>query len=608
MMEAMRRLRMLTVPVLTAALAVSVLSAQEFTVSGKVVDAATAQPVARATVDLTPIVAGEEAPSAQVAASPGQSRERGLRGRSSGPQNHPIAALTDVTTAADGSFVFPAVPAGRYRLSAARRGYAVGFFDEHGSFYAAVIVGPGAVATSLRFPLQPKALIEGTVLDSSGDPVETASLTLFRQIDDGTGAIRPVRNTYIQQDDSSYAFSDLAPGTYYVSATGRPWYAENQHPPAADAGVPDPLDVVYPTTFYAGADSAASAQPIVLAAGDDAHADMTLSAVQAVHLQLPPGDGPSSFSLPQLTQSAFSGSVPVPMWQTTFEQGEAGKPPIRTIAVAPGTYTLRTNGGETTLDATSGTTLPAIAEPSAGVSVDGKAALADGSALPTGTLLQLTPVRDEEQEGQFEGNLVFRGGGSLRLSGLRGAGGFRGFPQLRQRSVDVAVAADGSFHANAVDAGDYRLSVSGPARSAFQLTDAAASGAQITGTASGDMILHVGAANTMLAATVVRAASSVQGVVVDSSGAPEAGVMVLLASVDSKLPALTRQEESNSDGSWSIGGIPGGAYRVIAIRNGWDLAWKTPSVLVPYLAGAVLAQVPAGGELALKKPVPAQNR
>jgi hypothetical protein len=84
--------------------------------------------------------------------------------------------------------------------------------------------------------------------------------------------------------------------------------------------------------------------------------------------------------------------------------------------------------------------------------------------------------------------------------------------------------------------------------------------------------------------------------------------MVLLASADSKLPGLTRQEESNSDGSWSIRDLPAGAYRVLAIRDGWDLAWKTPAVLAPYLTSSISAQVPAEGELALKQPVPAQDR
>jgi hypothetical protein len=607
----LRRVAYLLVPrVLCVALLLTApaLAAQGFPVSGKVLDTATGQPVARATLDLTPIDAGEDAPPVEVAASPGQNRGQGFRGRHFGAGTPPKPALADVTTGPDGSFLFPAVPSGRYRLSAARRGYAVASFDEHGRFFSAVIVGASTPSTGMRFLLQPDALIEGTLLDSSGDPVETASLTLFCQVDDGSGSIQRVRNTFVQQGTSSFTFTDLPPGTYYLSASSHTWYAENQPPSSADAGAPNPLDVVYPTTFYAGADSAAGAQPIVLAAGEDAHADMTLSAVQAVHLQLPSGDGPGSFVPPQLTQSAFSDSLPVPAWQMSFQAAEAGKVALRTIAVAPGTYTLHTGGGETTLDAANGVTLPAVVEPSPGIRVDGRVAMADGSALPAGTQLQLTPIEETAQQGRLEGSFVFEGGGSLRLSGRRGAGGSGGFPRLRVRSVEVALRTDGSFHADAVPSGDYKLVLSARAPDNLLMTGAAVSGAQVAGNASGDFILHVETANTMLAATVVRAASSIQGVVVNSSGAPEAGVMVLLASADSKLPGLTRQEESNSDGSWSIRDLPAGAYRVLAIRDGWDLAWKTPAVLAPYLTSSISAQVPAEGELALKQPVPAQDR
>jgi protocatechuate 3,4-dioxygenase beta subunit len=580
-------------------LAAPALAAQDFPVSGHVVDAATGQPVARATVALTPIDAGQATPAAQVAPSPGQSRGLGFRSRRFGAQTPQTPALAAVSTGADGGFLFPAVPPGRYRLSAARRGYAVAFFDEHAGFFAAVIVGPGASATGLRFPLRPNATIEGAVLDSSGDPVEMASLTLFRRVDDGTGAIRQVRSTFVQQGDSSYAFTDLTPGTYYLSASGRPWYAEAPPPSGANAGAPDPLDVVYPVTFYDGAASSSAAQPIVLKAGDDAHADMTLSAVPAVHLQLPSGDTSGSFMMPQLSQSAFSGSVSVPIWQTSYEAGPPGRPPVRTITVPPGTYTLHAEGADRTLDTADGSTLPNLTEQNPPVQVSGRVAMADGSPLPAGAQLELNPV-SENVQGAVSAVSFFSGG----ASGRRGFGGFDGFARLRERSVDSTLQADGSFHANAVMPGQYRVSLSDAAHGDLVVTDAAAGGGQI----SGHFVLQVGLQPVTLAATAVRGDSSIAGVVSDAHGAPEAGVMVLLAPADGTLPTLYRQEESNSDGSFSIPDIPAGAYRVMAIRDGWDLAWRSPAVLSPYLAAGVAALVPANGMLALKQPVPAQDR
>jgi 5-hydroxyisourate hydrolase-like protein (transthyretin family) len=576
--------------VATLLLGAGPLHAQNFPVSGHVVDAATGQPVARATVALVPIDASDEQ------SAPDEASNRRGRGGFARPMVTP--ALAADTTGGDGEFVFPAVPAGRYRLSAARRGYNSAALDEHGSLYAAVVVGTGAPATGLRFPLQPQGSIEGTLSDSSGDPVQVATVTLFRRSTDGTGTILPFRSTFVQQDDSAYSFGDLPAGTYFVGVTGRPWFAENRQPATPDAA-PNPLDVVYPLTFYGGALSSSGAQPVELSPGELVHADISLQAMPAVYVHVSNGTGTEGFGPPDLTESAFGAAVNVPVWQIDVRPGPAGEA-TQSFALAPGAYTLHRDGSSESFNASAGTILPPVVSAAAPVQLSGRVALEDGRALPAGAQLTLTPNRGAGLSGGYAGS---ERGDTLRVGRTR-FGGFREMGGFRERAIDLPLGADGSFQAGTLQPGDYALGVSAPAPARLLLTGAAAGGAQV----SGDFLLHVGAQNAMLAATVAEANGSIRGVVVDAQGHPEAGVLVLLVPPDGSLPSFYREDESNTDGSFAIQGLPTGRYRVVALRNGWDLAWRTPSALAPYLRLGVSVLLTPSDNLVLPAPVPAQDR
>lgn len=55
----------------------------------------------------------------------------------------------------------------------------------------------------------------------------------------------------------------------------------------------------------------------------------------------------------------------------------------------------------------------------------------------------------------------------------------------------------------------------------------------------------------------------------------------------------SRMDESDSDGTFSLGGILPGEYVLIAIKDGWDLEWAKLGVLKPYLsAGQKLTLAP----------------
>ena len=546
-----------------------------FVIAGRVVDRVSGEPLARAAVSLEAISPEEEG------IPPGRNRD-GAR-RQLDTDSPPLV----VTTGSDGGFRFAGLPQGRYHLAASRRGYERANFEEHASFYAAVICGPKhPEATRLQFSMAPLGSIRGTVLDSSGDPVEVATVQLYRESTDGSGAVRLRQTGSLQHGSSHFSFGDLAPGTYFLAVTGTPWFAINGQ---GNSGAVNSLDVAYPPVFFNGAVSADAAQPIVLRGGETAQANFSLHAMPAVHIKVAAGEGNDFFAIPQMGTPAFDSILPVSSgWVGYGGQPGSGAGTTFTAAVAPGTYAIQSGAGERAMQVTGDASLDRPTDAALTAPLSGKLAMADGSALPAGLRVQLLP-EDAGEGRQFSG---FMDGGH--------AGQARG---LNRRPLDVSVGADGRFAANAVPPGKYRLSphAEGPM---LVVTGIAASGAE----AASDLSLSIGTDSAIVAATLAPADHAVSGQVLTAAGQPADGMMVLLVPETPLSAALTYQQESDSDGSWSLYGIVAGRYRAIAIRDGWDLAWKQPSVLARYLGEAVEVTVAASGVITLPEPVIAQAR
>src|SRR5262249_36381792 len=91
-----------------------------------------------------------------------------------------------------------------------------------------------------------------------------------------------------------------------------------------------------------------------------------------------------------------------------------------------------------------------------------------------------------------------------------------------------------------------------------------------------------------------RGFGEITGVAVRESRGVD-GVMVLLVP-DSGVNVEddSRMDQSDSDGSFELGGIIPGKYRLLAIQDGWSLEWRNPAVLKPYLEKTALLQIAAG--------------
>ena len=128
-------------------------------------------------------------------------------------------------TSEDGTFQFTGVPAGKYSLTGTKRGFITASYDQHEQFSTAIVTGAGLDTETLTLRLAPAAIISGKVLNESGEPVRHATVTVyFEDHSSGVDQIRQARGT--QTDDlGAYEITPLRPGTYFLSASAKPWYA-----------------------------------------------------------------------------------------------------------------------------------------------------------------------------------------------------------------------------------------------------------------------------------------------------------------------------------------------------------------------------------------------
>ena len=500
-------------------------------------------------------------------------------------------SVAQTTSDAEGRFSFQSLADGRYELTASHRGFVTSAYEEHNGDSTAIVTGKGLVTTGLVLTLAPQAVIYGTVSEDSGDPVPHALVSLYRLNGRG-GTGRMVRAGLANADEMGrYELGSLAPGTYYLCAAGTPWYATHRRsasveqigPP--DQQPPSPLDVAYPTTCYPDVTDSAGAEPIPVQAGDRVPVNLMLHAVPAVHIfiHVPSLNARGGFVAPQLNQEVFGISTPANgTYNFIRDPNLANQDSPATVEIeglAPGQYQVQlgdasrsgqssrfasvdASAADVSLDASS---MPAMA------AVSGKVAMAGGGSLPASLSISLLPEQDIQ-------------------SGVA-PGGF------------APVAPDGSFQIPGVRPGDYevRLNAAGTTLAVTQLA--------ATGAAAGGRILHVGSAPISIAALAAPANASVYGFA-QRDGKPAPGVFVLLVPISPNAGREAWQpNQTDSDGSFLFLHVMPGAYRLVAIEQGWTLAWARPEVIGRYLARGAEVMVGLNSrKIDLKDPVVVQAK
>jgi carboxypeptidase family protein len=483
------------------------------------------------------------------------------------PQNQ-----ISMITGDDGHFEFANLPAGKYSLLGAKRGYITASYDQHEQFSTAIVTGAGLDTENLSLRLVSTAVLTGHVFDEFGEPVRNASVTLWRD-DHSTGVGRTVPARTDQSDDQgSFEFAPLDAGTYFVSVLAKPWYA--LHPPSIrQTGAPDastsvdpPLDSVYLPTYYAGATEVEDASPILIRGGDHFDLDLHLIPVPALHVIVrgpPPQENGQIVAIPMLLKPDFD-STQQPI-QTEVQMTAPG---VFEITATPGKYELRMqqrNGAPSRsseveisqnnqeLDASAG---------QAGSTISAKVELIGETAPPLQMVFALRNAQNR---------VVAR--------------------------AELSAAREISF-ADVVP-GNYEV-LAGSAIRAYSVVSMMVNGSPV----SGRSFTVPAGANLALSLSVIGGAADVNGVA-QRAGKGAAGAMIVLIPKSPETNRdLFRRDQSDLDGTFTFHSVIPGAYTVIAIENGWDLDWSKPAVIAHY--GAHGQKLMVGGSQTIQLPSPVE--
>ena len=176
-----------------------------------------------------------------------------------------------VVTSDDGRFEFH-VPAGKFALQGAKRGFITAAYNQHDQFSTAIVTGAGIDAENLTLRLSPNAVLTGRVLDEFGEPVRNAQIIVYRENRfSGISRISRFRGA-TTDDQGKYEVTPLDEGTYFVSAKATPWYAVHPVSAPEDSTNPpvqvDPSRCVVSDHVYCDTTETDSATPIPVRGGD----------------------------------------------------------------------------------------------------------------------------------------------------------------------------------------------------------------------------------------------------------------------------------------------------------------------------------------------------
>ncbi|MGA9586721.1 MAG: carboxypeptidase-like regulatory domain-containing protein [Terracidiphilus sp.] len=475
-------------------------------------------------------------------------------------------AVASCVTDNDGRFALERLAADKYQLTASKRGFRTAFYDEHDQFSTAIVTGPDQDTAHLEFKLTPGAMIHGAVTGDDGEAVANARVMLFKRPKFSRAGERTAQVAATQADDTgAYELGDLAPGEYLLAVVAEPWYALHEGTPAKRNAA---LDVAYPVTYFDSTTEEGSATPIVLTRGSHEEANISLHAVPALHVSISaPRKPDGSVSMPQMQETVFGNTIPSEVGSETNDP-QAGTAEIG--GIAPGHYEF-TQGDPpriVDLDLTASQQVDANAG-SAANTVEGRVRMASGAPIPEDITVSLQ-----------------------RMDGGIG------------QSLFAAAVLKGRFSFDAVPPGEWAVMATSGDK-AFPVVAVTAGGVL----QSGNIVTLKERAPPILV-TLSGAETHVEGFA-QKDGKGLAGAMVVLLPKNPALwKALTRRDQSDSDGSFALPDVAPGTYTAIAIEEGWPLDWTNPEAMARYLPGGISVTVTeqSGAIVHLSSPVPVQMR
>jgi hypothetical protein len=488
-------------------------------------------------------------------------------------------------TSSDGHFVFTNLPAGKYRLTAERPGYASQAFHEHEEFSTYIVTGPNQPSENLTFPLLRSAVITGVITDEWGDPVRNARIFLFSfGLSFGSAKAHMVGNADTD-DRGRYRLPNLDPGVYAVMVSAYPWYRaqlRDRGGEASSRALSNPaLDVVYPFTYYPNSSTLAGAAKLTLSPGASQSADIAIHPVPSIHLlvktSIPqveePEDGNASPEIARpLTSVNVVRSIGEEFSDTEtfpFDQHEISPGLVEISGLQPGEVRILSDPQSASNRAVSARSLDlsssmevdltlhgSLVDVSGVAHIEGKQEDAQAKPSNSPRLVPADPMDGEAHIGQ----LTFRSTttGDSYMAPFSGEDGL-------------------SLGPLAIPAGSYEVAFDHSPE--LELTKLEAEGATVS-----HLTVDIPAGHPVkLTIHLAANDSSISGVAL-KKGKPLAGAMIVLVPQDpNKNASEFHRDQTDSDGSFTLSDLYPGQYTLLAIENGWDLEWASPSVLFRYL-------------------------
>jgi carboxypeptidase family protein len=542
-------------------------SSQTVKVTGTVVRSDTGAPLPKVQVDL-----------------------RGIRGSAA----EPLSTVSDN----NGQFSVD-LPPGEYALDASRTGFVLRGVGKNRARrgMGLLSVAPGA-AVNVLLRMEPAGAITGRVVDPDGDPVARIHVTAQRVGSRHEGDAGESGET---DDLGAFRIYNLAPGSYYVCAF--PWMPQAMKQTSATANGAQTRTMILAGGCYPDASSTDQASPIVVKAGDEVHADLSLQVQPAVRVSgRVLGVRPSAKTRVQVMLRQKGRDLPL---DTEADQRGA----FEFDAVPAGTYRLLAM----VIDMAK---VEQLAQAMTGNSADAGGVGFESGGFPG---MQMGQQQVIVGDTDLTGVQVAVGTGAT-VRGRITAEDSRphNFSPLRlilmptdsdalESASQAQVKPDGAFTFASVMPGDYHLMVYASGK---QYGDYFTRSLVFNGKDANDGLLHISGPGDTLELGISANGGSLEGVVTDAKNQPVSETMVIAvpdAAHRSRLD-LFGQATTDELGHFSMKGLAPGSYSVIVdTQNEIGENILDSKSLDPYLANAKRLDVRAGSHEKLDLQVPEQQ-
>jgi beta-lactamase regulating signal transducer with metallopeptidase domain len=556
-------------------------------IEGVVMNANSGEPIEGAHLTFAPVktFAVTNAAAAVIA-----DQEAFARGYLAGGQ---ALGLPSIATDSQGRFIADDLDPGSYRISVAAGGFVHQEYGQRSSD------GPGLTLTldsgksirDLSIRMIPASNISGLIRNDRGRPVVDVPVQLLKATYNATGQrVTQVVGLARTDDRGLYRLYWVTPGHYYLNAGSEP----NASGPRGGVTVRAPVTTndpgeTYGLTFYPGVPDFSAAKPIEVGSDTQVTADLVVTPrilykVSGRVIDTSTGK-PAASALLSLVYRNLDGSSDTFARGSTYNAATgdfemknvpSGSYDVQATIMQPPLISTLTNPGQATgvryTGSTANATVPAgnFISSAAG---RGRAPITVTNADLHDVIVNVTPGLSIKGRMTVDGQPQASDLGSLRLQIRTSIGGV--LTNEPSSSTPSTVAADGTFHIDGVNPGEYRFTIF-PSPVNYYIKEVRFGGIEALNTP----INITPGATEALEVVLSPRVSQIDGTITDDKGQPVPGIQaVLVPDAHRDRFELFRVITSGSDGRFTIRGVPPGDYKLFAWESSESFGYFDPELL-----------------------------